>query len=621
MGRHGTGGSDEANEGGMSRSEESQDEDLRFTTDPAAAWSVAPDPTATSSFFGPDSEEPGWPAPPDQLEVTGQWTPAPNLGPGQKPRPPHEEPFETTGAFTMPQQPEPRGQEGGPSGPFETGAFAPPQQRGPFAEPPRQQSGPFETTGAFTAPQQPEPFAGPRGQEGQQPGPRGQEGRPSGPFETGVFAPPPSANTGPFGQPPADGTDPFSRPRQDGTGPFAGPPVTGGDPFARPHAGGAGGYERPDGPRGDASDLTQTFAPGPGAAFGDGPTAAFDGSYDGQAGEPPEPGDVKVFGSPTVVAPTPAWADRADDGLLGAGWSGDDELADLEEPSRRRRGRRRPGARDDVPGGSSGGGRARVALLSVAAVAVVLGGTVAGVNLMGASNNSPQCPNGNCAAVQGSNNQPAPQVTDTGEPEEEPTEEPTEEEEDAKPSESATPSPTTSVRPPRRTSTPKPTPTKTKQKNTSKPTEEPEPEPTLDPTETDTPTDQPSGTGEPSTGIPRDTLAPVPTTSTGTQQAPSGGSVNVKFDLVKQAITGYKASIDVVNSSTQPMSTLTLSLPVSGRVLDVNGADWTQDGELLIIDVTETLASGAAANVTFTATGKAAQPENCGLVGGECALT
>ncbi|MEU0565858.1 hypothetical protein ABZ297_10770, partial [Nonomuraea sp. NPDC005983] len=57
-----------------------------------------------SAFWGPDEhlpEEPGWPALPDQVEVTGQWAPMPRRDEpvAQRPQP---DPFETTGAFAPP---------------------------------------------------------------------------------------------------------------------------------------------------------------------------------------------------------------------------------------------------------------------------------------------------------------------------------------------------------------------------------------------------------------------------------------------------------------------------------------------------------------------------------------
>ncbi len=113
MGRHGTGGSEEAREEG----------------DTSAFW--GPQDQQADSFWGPSDgqqgEAPGWPSPPDQAAVTGQWAPMPQGGPPADALAPQRDPFETTGAF------------------------APPPQEGPGrADPALEQ--PFETTGAFVRP-------------------------------------------------------------------------------------------------------------------------------------------------------------------------------------------------------------------------------------------------------------------------------------------------------------------------------------------------------------------------------------------------------------------------------------------------------------------------------------
>jgi hypothetical protein len=48
--------------------------------------------------------------------------------------------------------------------------------------------------------------------------------------------------------------------------------------------------------------------------------------------------------------------------------------------------------------------------------------------------------------------------------------------------------------------------------------------------------------------------------------------------------------------------------------------EWTQDGNLLIIDVLEPIATGDSADLTISATGRAGVPRTCGLVGGECSV-
>ncbi|GAA2265464.1 hypothetical protein GCM10010149_01910 [Nonomuraea roseoviolacea subsp. roseoviolacea] len=663
MGRH-TGGADDASERGNGTSDDSHDEEFGLA-DRAAQWAAAPDPTTRSSFWDTDDEraEPGWPELPDQAGVTGQWAPMPQRDPGAAVRPPEKDPFETTGAF---QPPPSRGRAGsGPAAdqPFETtGAFARPAnwdepgQGGEVGDSTQTFGMPHDFGGDASSGQNAFGAAGPR--------PAGGEG-PSGPHAFGGDGP-----SGPQGLG-ADGPSgtriysgrqaPIRRAFEDGR-PSSTPGFVGDDPY---------GGDRPSGPRGFGDDGpsgphavgtgethvfgeppqafgpagTQAFGPAATQAFGDGPqgrggdaTQVF--GHDGAASEQtrgqaaadgaPEPGDVKVFGNPTLVdAPAPAWSEGADNGFLGSGWSGDEPGGDRDggrddEPEPRRRGRRKPPSGDADPyADPPARNRGRLALLSVAAVAVVLGGTVAGVKLMSGSSQPSGCPADGCAAVQATN-QPGPQSSqpaedETEDPAEDETEEPspTDEPTTAKTQPTGTPGPqtTTGVRTPRRSATPDPKPTKTKK--SAKPTQEPLPTP--EETALETPSEEPStitvtDPADNATGNP----APTATETTGPS---GGGSVSVGFDVVRQRITGYTAHLDVVNSSPQALKSLTVSVPVKGRVLNLTGAEYTQDGDLLIIDLPDTLAEGGSTEITFTATGRATEPENCGLVGGDCAVS
>ncbi|MEU7856755.1 hypothetical protein [Nonomuraea sp. NPDC049141] len=583
MGRHGTGGSDDEDEWGDEGSDDSQD--LRFTTDPAARWAAVPDPTAKSAFWGPDeqgAEPPGWPSPPDQVEVTGQWAPMPQREGGPAPAGPapdaRPDPFETTGAFAPP--------------PRSKAAGRPPESS---SEPASVFTRPEGPAGSFTRPEgAPGAFMRPEDSFTRPAGPPGGPGAfPEGPTETtGAFLPPEGAFNQPQ-QPPAGGPN-----RQDGpfetTGAFTRPqwdvPGLAGEPSSNETR----DFNEPFG-------ATQVF--GSNEAFGPPPN------------DPPAPGDIKVYGAPTMVdAPTPAWADsgdNADNGFLGSGWSSDEPL-DEPEP-RRRRGRKKPAADPDMLAAPSSGGRGKVALLSVAAVAVVLGGTVAGVKFMSSSDDPAKCAGATCAAVQVSN-QPGPKVTESA-PEEEPTEEPSDEptEKESKPADTPKPSATVNVHTPRRSASPTPTPkpTKTKTKDPVRPTREPVASPTESLTE---PTEESTTITDPNTG------APVDPQSTVTSNPAGGQSVSLNFDVVNQGLVGYTAHLDVVNASAEALPSLTVSLPIRGRVLDVTGAGWTQDGDQLIIDLSESLDTGGSTQLTISATGRGAAPVNCGLVGGECAV-
>lgn len=530
MGRHGTGGSEDAHERG----------------DTSAFW--GPDNEQPDSFWSKPErrpEPPGWPSLPDQPEVTGQWAPMPKRDSDPAPDAFQSDPFETTGAFAAPLRP---GDD-----PARPGQDRPSQDQ------------PFETTGAFVRP------------------PSWDEA----PEATQAMGP--LSRDDPFGQRPTDRPSTFddhpgeSRGRGDGNTAVH-------DPF---------------GPAGEAR-------PAPPASSG-----------------LPAPGDVKVYGEPTAVNPrTPAWAE-AETGFLGTGGGGEER----DEPEPPRRGRRKAAKGTGEPEEAPSGGRGRLALLSVAAVAVVLGGTVAGVKMV-SSGEAADCAGGNCAAVQasgqpsGQGSRPAPEelpADETEEPIEEPAEEPEEEPAEEERTQPA-PVPTQAGHRPaprRTTAAPAPRPSKTRSKEPREPAAEPVEEipqraASGEPTEDTTPLDETNGT-VPTHGS---TIEPDATASAVPRARPvmGGGSVNVRFSVARQRGSGYTATMSVTNSSARPLRAPTLSVPVRGRVLDVDGAEWTQDGNLLILNLSEPIATGATTGVTVSASGKPGEPRSCGLVGGECAI-
>lgn len=584
MGRHGTGGSEDGDERGH------------------------------SAFWGPDeqAEPPGWPSLPDQPEVTGQWAPMPRRTDAPPPRATTSEPFETTGAFALPTN-----VPGGfPPGNDPAGAY--PQQPGRDTGP--DEPGPFETTGAFARP--PEwnrPDHGPADQTAVFGGGPGQAGAYAQSGDT--LSDLSSEQRGLF-DPPKDQRGAFDDDQrgsyEERTRTFDGP-IDQDGPFE--------------------ADRREPFGSSAGSSFDDAPddrTARFDPPSGPSPvyGGPPEPGDVKVAGEPTA-APTPAWA-SAETSFLGAdpGWSDEDD-----EP-RGRRGRRRQGRGgggddDALAAAPSGGGKGRVALLSVAAVAVVLGGTVAGVKFMSSSDPA-KCEGATCAAVQAPNQRPAPagsgpaEEETEAEPEDEPLdEEPVETEE---PSKSAAPSPTMNAGVPRRTADPSPTPTKTRaKKQEEKPVSEPSPD--IEETASEEPSEEVSrlddaGTADNTGTTPQDQPSPTPSdVSVGVDdglgfEQPFGnaGALNVK-QTIKQRLTTYQANLTLLNESAQPLRSPTVSVPVEGKVVKVDGAQWTQDGDLLILDLSTTLASGDSVEVSFTATGRGAKARNCGMVSGQCAIS
>lgn len=356
-----------------------------------------------------------------------------------------------------------------------------------------------------------------------------------------------------------------------------------------------------------------------------GATAAFD-----SPGGPPGPADRLVAGGPTTAMASPSWDDDdrpAETGFLGSGWSDDDASWAEDDKgdgkgSRRRRGRRRPPSPDgEWADERAPGGRSRMALLAVAAVAVVLGGTVIGVRLVSGAGDTPEKCEGSACAVM-SSNQPSPGVSGPPvEEEEEPAEEPVE----ADPSPTKQ-EPTTTARTPRRTVAPQPTPTRTR-KQTANPTPEPKA------TEVSDPDPSPESSETPWTGPDMDkggddggsaTVAPPvqePTTPVQPQSMNVGGAaVNVGFDVVNNQLAGYTAELRVANASTAPLPGFELSLPVGGEILEVDGAEWRQDGGTLVLESIDELAEGARLQVTIHAYGEAAPPATCELSGGKCAL-
>ncbi|MGW6500740.1 hypothetical protein [Nonomuraea angiospora] len=530
---------------------------------------------------------------------------------GPPPRGPQSEPFETTGAFALPNN-----SDGGlPSANDPVRGFP---QPGPGEE-----AGPFETTGAFARPP-----------EWGQPGDRPFDADRPGPFDgamerTAFFDGPPGA---PAGRGPFDAAAPVEGPAER-TAFFGGPdaPPGPGGPGPGPAAG-RGPFETA-GPFDGPMERTAFFdGPDvPGGAFGGPPPGDRTGPFDGpgdrtgavpMSAGPPEPGDVKVAGEPTAVQ-APAWA-NAETGFLASDWAADPGLDGPDEP-KGRRGRRKGGrGGDDVltPPPSSGGGKGRVALLSVAAVAVVLGGTVAGVKFMSSPGTPDKCAGATCAAVQATNNQPGPAASQPTEEETTPEEEPTEEEsatDEPTPSKTAAPTASYSARtPPRRTASATPTPTKTKVKTSAKPTKEPTPP--VEELASETPTEEPSTIDDSDTGggTTSGGSTPLPT-STNTFGA-GQGAMNIT-QSIKQRVLSYRADMTLSNSSKETLENPTVSVPVEGDVMTVTGAQWTQDGDLLILDLSASLSAGDSVNVSFTATGKGQKAANCGLVSGDCAIS
>ncbi|MFJ2031903.1 hypothetical protein [Streptosporangium sp. NPDC087985] len=308
-------------------------------------------------------------------------------------------------------------------------------------------------------------------------------------------------------------------------------------------------------------------------------------------------------------------------GFLGSGWSARTELSEPVWPDEKRR----------------SGGRVKTMVLAVAAVAVVLGGTVAGVQVMSAAGSSENCPAGSCLAEASEQ----PELYSTGDGQADPTERPAPSDEPEKAGKEKTgpaPAPTPSATPSRagRTSTARPTPTpeatRTAQRGgparrTGAPVPVPEPEPEPSPTgealitgtRTQDPAPSPAVTQPPTTQPTQ-----PPTTQPSSPEilatpAAGGAALRVGFGIVSKRGETYTAKLVVTANA--KLTGLTLSLPVGGEVASVTGADWKQDGDTLVLETVRDLEAGKDLVLTFTAYGRAEVPRSCESTQAECAVS
>ncbi len=315
-------------------------------------------------------------------------------------------------------------------------------------------------------------------------------------------------------------------------------------------------------------------------------------------------------------------------GFLGSGWSSESELSDSSKESTRFD----PWPEDE----ERPGGRIRKTVLIVAAVAVVLGGTVVGVRALAGSGSPADCPPAGC--VTAASNQPVPETDTADEPAaEEPSQEPAPDDEPSEPGDE-TPRPgdgrTRSTPAPDRTSTrgggegtstPRPTPTRKATRapadtDDSSPSEESadEPEPSFTP---DTPQPLVAGDRTPAPEQSPSSAGPDPVPSeTAFSAAPlaGGAAITVGADIVRERSRTY--TVELVVAANESVERLKVSVPVSGEVTSVSGADWEQVGDSLLIESPEGLGVDEELVVTFTASGDAEIPQSCHSDQGECAV-
>ncbi|MEU4409533.1 hypothetical protein AB0F88_33900 [Streptosporangium sp. NPDC023963] len=312
-------------------------------------------------------------------------------------------------------------------------------------------------------------------------------------------------------------------------------------------------------------------------------------------------------------------------GFLGSGWSSESELPDSSKESTPFD----PWPEDE----ERPGGRIRKTVLVVAAVAVVLGGTVVGVRALAGSESPAGCPPAGCVAA--ASNQPVPEADTSDEPAaEDPSEEPAPDDEPSEETGDETPRPgdqrTRSTPAPDRTSTrgggegtstPRPTPTR---KATRAPVD------TDESSTSEESADEPTSTPEPLIVSERTPAPePPPSSSPGPDPVPSetassaaplagGAAITVGADIVQERSRTY--TVELVVAANESVEYLQVSVPVSGEVTSVSGADWEQAGDSLLIESPEGLEVDEELVVTFTASGDAEIPQSCRSDQGECAV-
>ncbi|MFI0419356.1 hypothetical protein [Spongiactinospora sp. 9N601] len=299
-------------------------------------------------------------------------------------------------------------------------------------------------------------------------------------------------------------------------------------------------------------------------------------------------------------------------GFLGSGWQGDDDDSS-------------PGPYKGVWGGEKLAAeprkRGRVAVLSVAAVVALLGGSVAGVQLMTRSAETPAATKlvtaPSTGATQGTPSEPA----ETSEEEAEPTAEETGE--PAKKPRSSAPAQPTQTAAPRLTQRPRAT-------------EEPRPKKTRTPDNLDdqeTPPRDSKPTGSPRQSeeprIRDDQNRPAPPSAqptTGPTSPPDGGGdsrddnvVEIDVDLFGR-LAGYSAELSIANGSATDLTGVTLNLAVSGKVTKVEGADWDYSDGTLTLRLPRAIPAGGQVSVEYRALGRSKAPSSCEVIGITCLL-
>ncbi|MBX6381928.1 MAG: hypothetical protein IRZ07_02980 [Microbispora sp.] len=104
------------------------------------------------------------------------------------------------------------------------------------------------------------------------------------------------------------------------------------------------------------------------------------------------------------------------------------------------------------------------------------------------------------------------------------------------------------------------------------------------------------------------------------ESAPAGGAVQVRFTVTQRDENGYTARLAVRNEG-PALPAWTIRLAVGGRVTQVDGAGWRQQGDTLVLTSDAGLDERGAVTLTIHADGVPAAPAGCELSEGRCEVT
>ncbi|ETK31802.1 hypothetical protein [Microbispora sp. ATCC PTA-5024] len=103
------------------------------------------------------------------------------------------------------------------------------------------------------------------------------------------------------------------------------------------------------------------------------------------------------------------------------------------------------------------------------------------------------------------------------------------------------------------------------------------------------------------------------------QAGVSAGSVSLRFAVTRRDGNGYAAELSIRNQAAA-LGSWSVEIPVGGEVADVQGAEWRQSGDTLVLSSSEPLAQGDDVRISFEADGDPQSLDQCTLAGGECTV-